>query len=65
MTHTYHNAKLALAAAALREALTETRADGIPFAATNHVHAAIAQVEQADDILREDAAGLAQSRDIA
>ena len=53
MTHTYHSPILRDIAADLQNALSFARAPQYPFSITNHIHAAIAQIEQADAEMRE------------
>lgn len=53
MTHKYHNPILRDIAADLHSALETARDPQYPFSVTNHIHAAIAQIEQADAEMRE------------
>ncbi len=49
--HTFKTPQLMLAAAKARDCLPLARAEGIAFEAVNRIHAAIAQLEMADEIM--------------
>lgn len=51
--HTFTHTGLAAIADSIRAVTPEARAEHIPFAALNHLHAAIAQIEQADSIIAD------------
>ena len=53
MKYRYHSAEIEAAAKAVQAAMTVTRAEGIPFAATNAMHRALAALECADTEVRE------------